>query len=453
MSRSFEEPRAHIQPLIDAALEAANPASAVRRHLRKEGRQLLPGSYRFNLDQGRVFLIAAGKAALNMGRAALEILGDDVWAGVIITKKTAPGSPRQYVANAGRRRNNLAIFEAGHPVSDRSGLRATERAVNLLQETRPGDLLLCLLSGGASALLTQPHLPLAEWQHLVQALLESGCTINELNCVRKQLDRVKGGGLAELAAPASIISLILSDVVGNPLHVIASGPTAPNFESPGDALTVLHRYDVMHRVTPETWSVITEELTDPRRARSLARFEELEVKNVIVGDVRSAATAAVGAARDAGYRADLLTAYLEGEAREIGKVAAALGKELAPGIVWVLGGETTVTVHGEGSGGRNQELALSAALGIAGFDGCIIAAFATDGEDGPTDAAGAVVSGETAPLARACDLDPQAYLSQNDSHTFFTKLAERTGCDCLLRPGSTGTNVNDILFVLSPLAS
>ncbi|HZD10787.1 MAG TPA: glycerate-2-kinase family protein, partial [Candidatus Binatia bacterium] len=328
MKTQDHDARAYVQPLIDAALEAADPATAVRRQLRRDNRQLLAGHYRYDLDQGRVFLVAAGKAALNMATAALEVLGEDIWAGVVITKQIAEGKARRYVANAGKRRNNLAVFEAGHPISDINGIRATATALDLLGETESGDLLLCLLSGGASALFTQPTLPLPEWQQLVQALLESGCTINELNCVRKQLDRVKGGGLAVQAGPASTISLILSDVVGNPLDIIGSGPTAPNAESPGDALTVLHRYGVMKRVTPETWAVITEELTDPRHATSVSRFEELEVKNVIVGDVRSAAMAAVTAARNAGYRAELLTAYLQGEAREVGLVAAALAKEL-----------------------------------------------------------------------------------------------------------------------------
>lgn len=440
----------HVQPLIDAALEAADPASAVGVHLRRAGRRLLAARHTYDLDRGRVFLIAAGKAALPMSTATLEILDEDISAGVVITKQAAEGAARRYVSSAGKRRNNLAIFEASHPVSDKNGVRATAAAIDLLQDTEPGDLVLCLLSGGASALLTQPVLPLGEWQQLIQALLESGCTINELNCVRKQLDSVKGGGLATIAAPASTISLILSDVVGNPLDVIGSGPTVPNTESPGDALTVLHRYDIMHRVTPETWAVISEQLTDPRQVRSLTKVGELEAQHVIVGDVRRAAMAAVEAAQENGYRAELLTAYLQGEAREVGAVAAALARDLPPGRAWVLGGETTVTVRGDGTGGRNQELALAAAIGIEGCQRCIIATFATDGEDGPTDAAGAVVTGET--IAEACshNLDPQEFLAANDSHGFFANLSDVTGKDYLLRPGPTGTNVNDLLFILNP---
>lgn len=449
---SFSPPPHHIiLPWLDAAIMAADPAAAVKRHLHKSGRYLVVGNHRYNLDEGRVFLIAAGKAALTMARVALQVVGEDIWTAVVITKQTAEGAPRHYVASSGNRPNNVEIFEAGHPVSNTAGLRATQRALSHLEQTRSGDLFLFLLSGGASSLLTQPHIPLAEWQLLVQALLESGCTINELNCVRKQLDRVKGGKLAQYAAPAATVSLILSDVVGNPLDVIGSGPTAPNTESPGDALTILHRYDIMHHVTPETWAVISEALTDPRSVTSVARFEDLEVKNIIVGDVRTAATATLDAARRDGYEGRLLTAHLQGEAREVGTVAASLARELSSGEILVLGGETTVTVRGEGMGGRNQELALSAALGIAGEGQLTIATFATDGEDGTTDAAGAIVTAQTIAHATACELNADEFLQRNDSHTFFQLLTERTGHDYLIRTGSTGTNVNDLLIVFNPL--
>lgn len=438
-----------VQPFVTAALQAADPSQAVRRYLRVDGELLVVGNENFTPREGRLFLVAAGKAALSMGTAALDIVKDRVWGGVIITKQTAQGEPRSYFASAGRRSENITIFEAGHPVPTESSVRATRAVMDLLDETRDGDLVLCLLSGGASALLTSPYLPLAEWRQLVEALLKSGCSINELNCVRKQLDRVKGGGLAAMAAPAKTVSLILSDVVGNRLDIIASGPTVANPESPGDALTILHRYEIMKQITPETWSVVSATLTNPRHAMSLARVEELDVTNVIVGDVRIAASAVVDVVREAGFDAALLTAFLEGEAREVGKFAAALAKELGPGQAWVLGGETTVTVVGDGLGGRNQELALAAALAVEGVDDRMIVAFATDGEDGPTDAAGAVVTSETVRAARQVDLDPEKFLNNNDSHTFFRKLSEQTGRPFLLDTGPTGTNVNDLLIVLN----
>lgn len=449
MTLDSQQARTHIDTMIEAALAAADPASAVRRHLQKDGRSLFVGPYRYDLDRGRLFLLSVGKAALTMGRAALQELEGDIAAGVIIGKPS-PGAPaRRFTSTVGDGRAQVTIYEAGHPVSDENSLLATKNVVDLLQETAPGDLLLCLISGGTSALLTQPVISLEQWQNLTQALLESGCTINELNCVRKQLDRVKGGGLAELAAPASTISLILSDVVGNPLDVIGSGPTAADPDSPAEALSILHRYNIARHVDADTWALITERLTNHREATSLARFSRLEVRNVIVGDVRRAAEAARAAAADLGFQAQMLTAQLEGESREVGRVAAALAKDAPPGGCFILGGETTVTVRGDGLGGRNQELALSAALRLAGASDRVVCTFATDGEDGPTDAAGALVSAEVHSLARLEGLDMLDYLDRNDSHGFFLRLAQEIGRDFLLRPGPTGTNVNDLLFILN----
>ena len=449
MTVVYKQAANHVETMIEAALAAADPAGAVRRHLQKDGRSLLVGPYRYDLDRGRLFLLSVGKAALAMGRAALQELEGDIAAGIIIGKPS-PGMPaRRYTSTVGDGRAQVTIYEAGHPVSDENSLLATKSVIDLIQETAPGDLLLCLISGGSSALLTQPVISLNQWQDLTQALLESGCTINELNCVRKQLDQVKGGGLAELAAPAATISLILSDVVGNPLDVVGSGPTAPDPDSPAEALSVLHRYNIARHVTPETWALITERLTNHRQATSLARFSRLEVRNVIVGDVRRAAEAARTTASDLGFQAQMLTAHLEGEAREVGRVAAALAKDAPPGACLILGGETTVTVCGDGLGGRNQELALSAALRLLGATDRVVCTFATDGEDGPTDAAGALVSAEVPALARREGLDMLDFLDRNDSHGFFRRLAQETERDFLLRPGPTGTNVNDLLFILS----
>ena len=444
----LEDRHEHVQSIVEAALAAADPAAAVRRHLQRDGRRLLLGDHLYNLDSGRVFLLAAGKAALTMGRTALNVLQDDVAGGVIITKQTEPGQSRRYTATVGDRAA-VAVYEAGHPVSDESSTRATAAAIELLENTAAGDLVLCLISGGASALLTQPHIALEQWQRLTRALLESGCTINELNSVRKQLDKVKGGGLARLAAPAATVSLILSDVVGNPLDVIGSGPTAANPESPAEALTVLHRYNIAGVLIPEVWKSIIDRLTNPRSITSLARFEELEVNNVIIGDVRIAAHAAAGAASDLGFDDRFLTAHLQGEAREVGRVAAALARDAATGVCLLLGGETTVTIHGEGSGGRNQELALSAAISLVGAQHAALSTFTTDGEDGVTGAAGAIITGQTAPRAEAAGLNPQKYLEENDSYNFFSDLENETGRNYLLRTGPTGTNVNDLLIILT----
>jgi hydroxypyruvate reductase len=335
-----------------------------------------------------------------------------------------------------------------------------------------GDLILFLISGGTSALLTQPLLSLTEWQQLTQVLLASGCTIQELNCVRRQLDHVKGGGLARMAAPATCISLILSDVVGNPLADIGSGPTVLVDESPADALAVLQRYGVAAQLDTAVWQRIEQLLQQP----DLFPRKVVQSEQVVVGDVKAAATAVFTKAAHLGFLAHILTTRLEGEAREVGKFVAAIAQDLPPGHCLILGGETTVTVRGEGQGGRNQELALAAAVALQGHPNVVIMSLATDGEDSTTGAAGAMVSGETAVLAHEYGLDPLEFLNNNDSYSFFKQLddtiltmsmkepmiepnveGETTDVSPsnsaphlhLLQTGPTGTNVNDLIVILT----
>lgn len=432
----FAHHRQHVQGLIEAGLAAADPAAAVRRHLQLDGRRLTVGETAYDIGKGRVYIVAAGKASLAMGSAAAEILGPTLAAGILIDKRAEDPASQQDAS--ARLPQNMRLFHAGHPVPDQASVSSTAEVIKLLAQTTPNDLVLCLISGGASALLTQPMLPLAQWRRLVDALLASGCTINELNAVRKRLDRVKGGGLARLAAPAACASLILSDVVGNPLDVIGSGPTVSNPDPPALAGDILVKYCLADRLAAGDWQAVQSQL-----ANLAAAGGELDnVNNVIVGDVRQSATAAVEAASHMGFEARLLTAYLEGEAREVARVVAALAKDASPGSCLVLGGETTVTLRGQGLGGRNQELALAAAIAIDGWPDCVVASFATDGDDGPTDAAGGLVSGETMAVARELNLEAQGYLEDNDSYHFL----QATGA--LLTTGQTGTNVNDLIFVL-----
>jgi hydroxypyruvate reductase len=438
-SPSFTDHANHIHRLIQAALSAADPTEAVRRNLQLQDRNLTAGDLVYQLTGSHVYLVAAGKAAFAMGRAAAGILGRHLSAGVLIAKQ-GPGEPPGEVDSISLGLPPvLRAFRAGHPISDENSLAGTAAVVELMSQTRSGDLVICLISGGASSLLTQPRLSLANWQRLVDALLASGCTINELNAVRKRLDRVKGGGLARLAAPAVITSLVLSDVVGNPLDVIGSGPTVPNPDPPELARLVLERYRVDQSLPRYIWSEISGQL---KKAEAETAPVGIDAHHCIVGDVRQAAEAAVLAAKELGFESQLLTANLEGEAREVGRVAAALAKDAGPRSCLVLGGETTVTLHGRGLGGRNQELALAAALALDGRTDVVLASFATDGDDGPTDAAGALVTGQSARQVRQLGLDPQAYLDNNDSYTFFQK------CDGLLLTGQTGTNVNDLVFIL-----
>ncbi|HZB46061.1 MAG TPA: DUF4147 domain-containing protein, partial [Pyrinomonadaceae bacterium] len=330
------------------------------------------------------------------------------------------------------------------------------RLAALLDEAGEGDLVLALVSGGGSALLTLPAagLTLEDIGATTESLLGCGATINDINAIRKHTTRLGGGGAARLAAPARTVSLIISDVVGSPLDVIASGPTAPDPTTFADAWRAVERHGLQERLPPR----VVEHL---RRGRA-GEVEETpkpgdelwsRVHNNVVASNVTAAEAAVAAARERGFEATLLTTSLEGEAREVGRFAASVAREMrgraraARPLLSVLGGETTVTLRGEGLGGRNQELALAAAEALDGVEGVLLVSLATDGGDGPTDAAGAAVTGETLARARALGYDAGEFLRRNDAYNFFAPL------DALLKPGPTLTNVNDLLVVVADAAA
>ncbi len=435
----FADYRQHVAELYAAALAAADPETAVSAHLHITNSQLRIGQEQhYDLGRGRVFLVSVGKAAVPMAQAASRRLGRALHAGIVVAKTLPDTIDLPPV---------VAIHTGNHPVPGPNSLAATTAVHDLLQTTTAADLVLCLISGGASALLSQPLVSLADWQALNQALLASGCPIDAFNTVRRQLDAVKGGGLADWAAPAQVASLILSDVVGNPLAIIGSGPTVPGSDTPADALAVLDRYAVAQRLD----SAVFRRLQDALRQRPSPQTSS-SLPPIIVGDVRQAAQAAQARAAELGFTAQLLTARLEGEAREVGRVAAAIAKDLPPQHAFLLGGETTVTLTGSGLGGRNLETALAAAISLAGHERVALASLATDGEDGPTDAAGAIVTGGTAVRAEQANLSPQAFLANNDSYHFFHQLDQRTAGTAppsLLQPGPTGTNVNDLVILLS----
>lgn len=449
---AFQDYRHHIEQLMSAAIVAADPAKSVRKALRREGDMLHIGNLTYDLNLGRVFLISVGKAAAPMAEPVIEILGDDLHAAVVVSKKGSNTSGQL----ASLPHPGLTALEGNHPVSSAESIRATQVVMQTLVQTGENDLVLCLISGGTSALLTLPKIPLDDWQSLNSALLKSGCTINEFNTVRRQLDRVKGGGLAHMAAPSLCISLILSDVVGNPLQTIGSGPTYFVQETTADAKAILQRYNIAEQLDHAVWQQVMQTLEHPAPA---PKQGEIRNHHLIVGDVRLSATSALAKAMQLGFIAQLLTARLEGEAREVARVAAAIAKDLPRGRCLILGGETTVTVNADGLGGRNQELALAAAIELDGWPDIALASFATDGEDGPTPAAGAVVTGETVALGRALGLTPIDFLNRNDSFHFFQHLDEASSQALdsgqerqpatLLSPGPTGTNVNDLLFILT----
>ena len=443
----FADYRRHVDELVSATIAAADAEAAVRNVLRREDERLLIGrgeeAASVDLDGGRVFLIASGKAAVPMARGVMAVLNGDVAGGVVIAKETGQPWPAEV------EKWPLALHQGGHPVPDEGGLEGTKAAVELLSQTRPGDAVLCLISGGSSALLTQPLLPLEDWRKLVELLLRSGCTIGELNAVRRSIDRIKAGGLARACAPADCYGLILSDVIGNPLNVIGSGPTVPEEELIVGAVQVLGRYDIARQLDKETWGRLALALN---QARYLHKSPRPAVRNLIVGDVRGAATAALVRAIQLGFIGQVLTAHLDGEARDIGRVVAGIARDLPLGQCCILGGETTVTVRGKGQGGRNQELALAAALALERQPRAVVLSFATDGEDGQTPAAGAVVTGETARLARSYGIDPVAHLYNNDSHSFFTRLDEAAHGRAEahhIKTGPTATNVNDLVVILA----
>lgn len=434
-------------PLIQHAITAVHPAQLLPPHLHRQAHLLTIGPVGHDLRHGRLFLVSVGKAAVPMAQAAAAILGDALFAGIGITKTMGNGPGAM---------DNFQWFIGDHPVAGERSVRATTAVIHFLAQTRPGDLVLCLISGGTSALLTQPLIPLAKWQILNRALLASGCTIQEFNTVRRQLDAVKGGGLAQRAAPAHVVSLILSDVVGNDLAAIGSGPTVLVDETPQDALAVLRNYESGIRnyeggtaVYDHTLELLT---SDPKPAFPHLTAEHnpwasLSPVNLLIGSVREAAAAARQSAEDSGYTAKILTAHLEGEAREAGKFAAAIARDLPPGHCAILGGETTVTVRGNGRGGRNLEVALAAAIALGGAANVTLASVATDGEDGQSGVAGAVVTGQTVGYGRALHLDARRYLDNNDSLTYFQQIDAAGYAPHLITTGPTGTNVNDLIFI------
>jgi len=429
-----------------AALAAVEPGAAVRRYVHLHGNLLTVAGRTYDLAAiERVWIVGGGKAATGMAAALYGILGERLTGGLAITKVDH--------VDPSLDTGPVEVLEAGHPLPDEAGVSGARRMAGLLAGTAERDLVLAVISGGGSALMTLPveGLTLDDLQSTTDLLLHCGATIVELNRVRKHLSGIKGGGLARLAAPAPVASLVLSDVVGDPLDVIASGPLSPDTSTFGDAWAVVERYNLVQRLPPAVRERLQAGL-DGHLADTPKPGDPLfeQVDNVIVGSNRQAAQAAVDEAGAQGLNALLLSTFVEGEAREVAQVAAALAKELVsydrpvprPAcLVW--GGETIVRVRGEGKGGRNQELALAAALAMEGLPGVVLVALGTDGTDGPTDAAGAVATGETIDRARSLGLEPEIYLNHNDSYAFFDAL------DDLIRTGPTGTNVNDLLMIFA----
>jgi hydroxypyruvate reductase len=439
--RSLEQQRQDARIIFAAGLEAADPAAAIRQWARIDGDIFLVGGRSYDLAKvNAIYVMGAGKATAKMARAIEELLGGRITRGLVIVK-AGHAVPLQKVA----------MVEAGHPVPDAAGVAATENIISLLQRSREQDLIICLISGGASALLCCPtkSVSLRDKQKTTQVLLNCGANIQEINAIRKHISRVKGGRLAELAQPSTVASLFLSDVIGDSIDQIGSGPTAPDSSTFADCLMVMQRYHVAamipravrDRLERGAAGAIAE---TPKPGNPIFR----KVQNLIVGDNQLALSAARDKAEALGYRTMVLSNSIEGEARKVAIDHAATARELASArgarkpICLISGGETTVTVRGKGSGGRNQEFALAAAIEIDGMDGIVVLSGGTDGSDGPTDAAGGIVDGTTLRRGRKKGLDARTHLAANDSYPFLKSIGD------LLMTGPTLTNVMDLRLVL-----
>lgn len=432
----------HLREIFLAGVRAADPAEAVRRALRLEGDTLFAGRLGIRLEEvERVWIVGAGKAAAPMARAAEEILQDRLSGGRIVVKDG-------HLCPLDR----IELFEAGHPVPDERGVEATRKILELVDRAGPRDLVLCLLSGGGSALLVDPveGVTLEAKQAVTRELLACGAHIGEVNTVRKHLSRVKGGWLARRARPAAVAALILSDVVGDPLDAIASGPTAPDPTTFADSQAILDRYGLARKPPASVLGVLERgakgEIPETPKPGDPV-FSG--VVNEIVANNLGAVSASARKARELGYKPLILSTRVEGETREVARVhgavyreARASGHPIGPPACILSGGETTVTLKGTGKGGRNQEFALAVAVDIQGESGLCFLSAGTDGTDGPTDAAGAFCDGGTVARARSLGMEAAEYLDRNASYTFFEKLGD------LLKTGPTNTNVMDLRICL-----
>jgi hydroxypyruvate reductase len=429
--------------IFSAAVKAADPLKLIQRHVRLSDTGVLwAGAQRYELSRyDAIHVIGAGKASARMALAMEQLLGDRICDGVV-NVKYGHSLPLE----------RIKIHEAGHPIPDEAGIRGTAEVVHLSARTGERELIIFLLSGGASALLTCPAegLTLEDKQRTTEKLLRSGAGIEEINAVRKHLSKVKGGRLARLSYPAALVSLILSDVVGDPLDAIGSGPTAPDTKTFADCWGVIERYRVREEIPPAALALlkrgVSGEIDETPKAGDPA-FEH--VQNFIIGNNSLALASARETAEALGYHTILLADSLAGEAIEAGRAHAQFAKNILsqagaiprPACV-ISGGETTVKVRGTGLGGRNQEFALAAAIEIHGYDEIVILSGGTDGTDGPTDAAGAVVDGSTVRRARTMGLDAQQFLTNNDSYHFLQPVGD------LLITGPTFTNVMDLRLIL-----
>jgi hydroxypyruvate reductase len=439
---SLPQLRAHAREIFAAGVKAADPFNAINKHLRRAGERLEIAEACYQLSRiNRVFVAGCGKAGARMAQALEGLVGDRITDGIVVVKY-GHGLPLR----------SIKVVEAGHPIPDAAGAAGAQRVMNVVQSAQEDDLILFLISGGGSALLPVPadKVTLADKQATTEILLQSGAAIREINAVRKHISKVKGGRLAKLARPARVASLILSDVVGDSLETIASGPTVADPTTYLECLEIIRRYNLSERIPVSVLQTLGRgasgeiEETPKPGDRLFGR-----VQNIIVGNNRLALEAARRQAEALGYHTVILSDRVQGESRAVAVSHAAVVKRIAqaneplprPACV-ISGGETTVTIRGGGLGGRNQEFALATAIEIEGLDGVVVLSGGSDGTDGPTEAAGAVIDGLTVERGRRRGLSAAQFLARNDSYDFLQATGD------LLITGPTLTNVMDLRVML-----
>jgi len=434
--------RALILDSYETALNSVEPAGLIKTKITLEKSILSVDSLRYDLRRfKRIYVVGGGKAGGAMAAALEKVMGDWITSGIVnVPKGKIPKT------------ENITLNQASHPLPDQAGVEGTKQMLQIAEQANEDDLVICLISGGGSSLMPMPRdgITIKDKQELTEALLKSGAAIHEVNIVRKHLSGFKGGLLAKKAYPATVLNLIISDVVGDALGDIASGPTAPDFSTFSDAICVLKKYAIWDNAPFSVRSVLMQGEIGilPETPKPNEVFFE-KVQSSIIGNNRLACLAACRFFESKGINAQLLAKPLEGEARQVGAELALKTREdvisrdsVERSVCFVAGGETTVAVKGKGVGGRNQELTLATVIQLKGLEGFVFASLSTDGLDGPTDAAGALCDSDTLALAEFLKLNPEQYLAENDSNTFFCKLKD------LVFTGQTGTNVNDIAIML-----
>lgn len=442
MHRSMKSLRKDALTILRFSIRACDPLHAVRAHLKlRSGRLWVDESFYDLKSIQRIFVIGAGKASARMAFVLEEILGEEISSGIVITKKG-------YVVPL----RKIDLVEGGHPVPDRDGWEGTRRLVKFLSQTGKDDLVIFLVSGGGSSLLVSPMpgISLQDKIKLTNQLLRCGANIKEINAIRKHISQVKGGRLAQLAHPAFVLTLILSDVIGDRIDSIASGPTAPDGTTFCECLKIIQKYELADKIPSSIYAHLQEGVKEkieetPKPGDPIFK----KVKNVIIGSNRIALQAAKRKAEDLGYNTLVLPRPVAGDTTKSALRHVNLAKRIAEGkgpihppACITSGGETTVKVKGKGLGGRNQEFVLVGAMGIDGMKNVVFLSAGTDGTDGPTDAAGAICDGETIKRALRRGWDPKRYLDENDSYHFFQNLGD------LIITGPTHTNVMDIHLIL-----